>query len=113
MPSWTRGLDWIFVTSTNKSRISFWPPSTRNCLRLSGLNVDAQVGHKNFEHDKGKSPGFLAFITGYEGAFFDFNSASKHFAFYPDHGKERIPQKLKMEEVTIIPDSVFIGHRYL
>lgn len=89
---------------------SFWLPATGGRFHLTGIHVKGQAGHKNFDHDEDRSPGFFVIVTWLMGAILYACLGSQHFLFYPDNERERLAKTLRTKGGTIPPRSVFIGY---
>lgn len=92
---------------------SLWLAETGSRSFLSGRHAEAQVGDYDFELDEDEGPGFSAFVNWVEGRFLYACPKSLRFVFYPDDEGGRLAKKPKVEEVTISPNSLFIGHGYI
>lgn len=115
MQIWTSAFGWFFASSdlTTVEWYSPWLPTTGEHFLLSERHGEEQLGHKEFEHDKRKVAWFLAIFTGSKSAFLYTCLVSHQFVFYSSNIKETLEDILKMDEVTILPGSVFIYHGYL
>lgn len=90
-----------------------WLQAPGRWFLLSERGLAAQIGNQDFQHVKGRSKGFFAIVIACKGALLYLILGSRHFVFYPHGVKEILPQKLTMEELSILLDLVFIVHRSL
>lgn len=88
-------------------------PATGTGFLPLGRGVDAKIGHNISNHLKGKWPDFFAISTGCESGFLYLYWVSHHLMDYPDDVKVIVAQKLKMNEMYVPQDAVFIENVYL
>lgn len=74
---------------------------------------EPQVCHNDFDHDEEESANFFDIATKSESASLYTCLGSHHFVFYPDDIKERLAKMMRMKEVTIPSNALFMGHEFL
>lgn len=80
---------------------------------LLARDIVAQIGNKDFKHERGKSSGLFAIVTASDGALSYIFPGHTILLFFSDPIQENRTQQKTMGEVNIPPDSVLIGKRFV
>lgn len=71
--------------------------------------MEVPAGQNGFDHDKDKSSGSFALVTGSESVFLYGSQGWPHFVLYLNDVREILAKMLRMGEVIILLNSLFIG----
>ena len=90
----------------NDRKMCFPKTSGRSILTWNGC--PSKIGHKYFYHREPGGPGFFVIITGQEGSRLWVAEGSRKYVHESDRCMSKMGKLLKMEEIVIPPNSVFI-----
>ena len=88
-------------------------PNTGGRFLFTGEDSPAQCGHNDFDHRSGRGPGFFIMATGRDPTGLWISEGSHKHVFLPDRKKRKLAGLMKMDRITIPPNSLFVGHGFV
>ena len=88
-------------------------PVTGGRFLVTGQNCPPQDGHNDFNHEDPAGPGFFIIVTGSDPCNLWIADGSHKNVNQPDSVKAVIAHVMEMDQITIPPHSVFMGHGFV
>ena len=88
-------------------------PITGGRFLLTGEGCPDQTGHNDFPTDSRTNPGYFAITMSQEKTSLLIFPGSHQYVWYDTQDKKSLAETLKMTEITIPMNSVFIGHGHV